>query len=727
MEIEMNQDEVRKIGAAAAERADAGITRRQALRGLGTAMAAAVAGSSSNHIALVGAEALAPKALREIRLIENVWIPMSDGVRIAARVWLPVDAEINKVPAIMEYIPYRKRDGTRGYDDPRMKYWAARGYAYVRPDIRGSGDSEGILVDEYVKQEQDDGVEIIRWLARQPWSSGSVGMVGISWGGFSALQVAARRPPELKAIITHCSTDDRYATDAHYIGGCILQDMFLWGGDFFSRQASPPDPEIVGAERWQSMWMERLEKLECRVADWMQHQHRDAFWKHGSVSENYDAIQCPVYAIGGWVDPYAEAIPRMMRGLQAPRLGLIGPWAHDYPNNGVPGPTINYYDHALRWWDQWLKGIDTGIRREPMVRVWMQEEAPCCGMTETPGRWVAEKEWPSPRIKPRRFYLSGDKLTPQAGPENARELAPAQTIGMAGGNMLPGDMNADLPKDQRLDDGRSLCFDSEPLTEEIEILGASIVELDLAVDKPVALVAVRLNEVSPDGASRRVTYGVLNLTHRNSHESPAPLVPGKRYRVPVQLKDIAHSFSPGNRLRVAVSTSYWPMVLPSPEAVRLTLYSGPNHLLLPVRTPATADTQLTSLGTGSKRSPRKPARSEEPSALGKHFVTDLATGKVMMRIPYSEYGGRIAEIGTIVSGGGEQSMDIFDDDPEGATVIDRRWRGWERGDWRCRVDTQMKLTLERTEYLLEASVEARGGEKMVFTRTWNHRIPRRLV
>jgi hypothetical protein len=222
----MNRPEYAAAGAA--------ITRRDVLHGLAAAAAAA---ATAGVPAAVAGEPPPPRPLRKLRLIETAWVPMSDGVRLAARIWLPADAEADKVPAIVEYIPYGRRN-TRDADDPRAKYWAARGYAYVRPDIRGSGDSDGILADEYTKQEQDDGVELIHWLARQPWCTGAVGMVGISWGGFSALQVAARQPPELKAIITHCSTDDRYADDAHYIGG---QERRLRGPASRPRSSSVPD------------------------------------------------------------------------------------------------------------------------------------------------------------------------------------------------------------------------------------------------------------------------------------------------------------------------------------------------------------------------------------------------------------------------------------------------------------------------------------------------------
>ncbi len=183
---------------------------------------------------------------RKVRVIEHMPIPLKDGTTLAARIWLPEDAEQNPVPAILEYLPYRKRDGTYERDALTHPYLAGHGYAGVRVDIRGSGESDGLLFDEYAQQEQDDGVELIAWLAAQPWCSGAVGMMGISWGGFNGLQIAARRPPALKAIVTICSTDDRYADDAHYMGGTLLTAGLGWGSFFFGSMCLPPDPVLVG-------------------------------------------------------------------------------------------------------------------------------------------------------------------------------------------------------------------------------------------------------------------------------------------------------------------------------------------------------------------------------------------------------------------------------------------------------------------------------------------------
>ncbi|HEY5738795.1 MAG TPA: CocE/NonD family hydrolase, partial [Gammaproteobacteria bacterium] len=301
---------------------------------------------------------------RPIEEIENLYIPLADGTRLAARLWLPTDARRDPVPAILEYIPYRKRDFMRLRDEPIHRYYAGHGYAAIRVDLRGSGDSEGLLEDEYLPREQLDALEVIDWLAAQPWCDGKVGMTGISWGGFNALQVAAHRPPALRAIITLCASDDRYADDAHFMGGCLLNENQIWGTAFFANNALPPDPALAG-DRWREMWLRRLEANRPFPALWLRHQRRDDYWKQGSVCEDFSRIGCAVYAVGGWADGYSNAVPRLLAGLECPRKGLIGPWAHTFPHNGIPGPAIGYLQEALRWWDHWLKGSDDGIMDEP--------------------------------------------------------------------------------------------------------------------------------------------------------------------------------------------------------------------------------------------------------------------------------------------------------------------------------------------------------------------------
>ena len=670
---------------------------------------------------------------RRVREIENCWIPMRDGCRLAARIWLPDDAEISPVPAILEYIPYRKRDLTRSRDEPMHHYFAGHGYAAVRVDLRGSGESDGILLDEYLEQEQSDGVEVIAWLAAQPWCSGAVGMMGKSWGGFNSLQVAARRPAALRAILTVCSTDDRYADDAHYMGGCLLNENLIWGSVLLGFNAYPPDPELVG-ERWRAMWLERLERTELLPETWIRHPRRDAYWKHGSVREDYGAIACAVYAIGGWADAYTNAIPRLLAGLRCPRKGLIGPWGHVYPHDGVPGPAIGFLQEALRWWDQWLKGIHSGIMDEPMLRVWMQESVPPKAFyDERPGRWVAEESWPSPRIVPRRWIVNRSRLDDAARPEFRMDFLCPQTTGVSAGDWCGFGLQGETPIDQREDAGNSVIFDSAPLEGRLEILGAPEVTLELAVDRPSAFLAVRLEDVAADGSSTRVTYGLLNLTHRDGHECPSPLEPGRRYRIRLKLNDVAHAFPAGNRLRVAVSTSYWPLAWPSPEPVMLTLFTGSGSTLeLPIRAPRLDDADLSAFAD-PEAAPASEQTELSPGGFRRTIERDLTTNETTYTtfVEGGDFGAAgLARVEAIDLEVGQSLLKRFvirDDDPLSARAEVNLRSALRRGDWSTRISVRTAFHATKESFELEAELVAHEGETRVFSRTWNRSVPRDLV
>ncbi|MDD9207236.1 CocE/NonD family hydrolase, partial [Georgenia sp. 10Sc9-8] len=531
----------------------------------------------------------------EVTEEEHLWIQMSDGTRLAARLWRPVASEVDPVPAVLEMIPYRKRDLTAQRDSIHHPYMAGHGYACLRVDLRGSGDSEGVLTDEYLEQELCDAEEVLAWLADQPWCTGRTGMMGISWGGFNALQVAARRPPSLGAIVTVASTDDRYADDVHYMGGCLLTDNLSWASTMFAYTSSPPDPAIVG-DRWKDMWVDRLEGSGLWLEEWLSHQRRDEYWQHGSVNEDMSAIQCPVFAVSGWADGYSNSVFRLLRDLDVPTRGLIGPWSHKYPHLGQPGPAIGFLQEVVAWWDHWLKdgdGEEDGPAREvdrttdwPALTIWMQDTVPpSTTYDERPGRWVGEPRWPSPRIDLTRFPLGRNRI---AAP-GERELSPPLTVqsplsvGQFAGKWCSYNAPPDMPYDQREEDGGSMTFDSDPLVERLEVLGSPVVELDLAADQPVAMVAVRLSDVAPSGQATRVSYGVYNLNHHSGSNTPQELEPGEWHRIAVRLNGMAQSFPAGHRLRLSISTSYWPVVWPSPEPLRLTVRPELSSLVLPVR------------------------------------------------------------------------------------------------------------------------------------------------
>ncbi len=548
------------------------------------------------------------RRLKPVRTIEHAAVPLADGTRLAGRIWLPEDADAVPVPAILDFLPYRYGDLMAPRDSAVYPYLAARGYACARVDLRGTGNSEGIITDEYSPEELSDALEVIAWLAGRPWCDGGVGMTGISWGGFNSLQVAALRPPALKAIITMCASDDRYADDVHYRGGCILGiDMLQWAGSMLTWNALPPDPRVVG-EGWREAWHRRIIETPAFIEAWLAHQSRDDYWRHGSVCEDYDAIEVPVYAVGGWSDGYSDAILRLLAGLSAPRKGLIGPWSHAYPNWSVPGPRIGYLEEALRWWDHWLKGEPNGIMDEPMLRVFMQHHTePAAFHAEWPGRFVAERTWPPADGRERLVLFAG---SPDAGAGAAgavgdpgagtlgRSPGDGQTIrhrgeddaGLDAGALTAEGGAGDWPPDQRAEDGRSLSFTSFPLAGPIEILGTPTVGLEVAADQPVAAVVVRLCDVAPTGESLLVTRGVLNLTRRHGFDHVEPLEPGRLERVVVPCKAIAHRFEAGHRIRLAVSSTYWPWIWPAPERFELTLACGPaTYLDLPVRQPQPDD------------------------------------------------------------------------------------------------------------------------------------------
>jgi len=524
--------------------------------------------------------------------------------------------------------------------------------------------------------------------------------MGISWGGFNALQVAALRPPALKAIITLCSTDDRYRDDVHYMGGTLLRAGFGWASFLFGAMCHPPDPALVG-DRWKAMWLERLNSLPLFLELWTRHQWRDDYWKHGSICEDYAAIQCPVFAVGGWTDGYTNTIPRLLQHLAVPRKGLIGPWAHAYPHFALPGPQIGFLQEALRWWDHWLKGLDNGVMDEPMLRAWMTESVrPAPFHQELPGRWIAEPSWPPPGVVMHRLCLTDAGLRTDPAPLTARSICSAQTVGSNGGSWCPFGRAADLAGEQREDDARSLVFDTAPLDTRIEILGAPVVTLDLAVDRPVANLAVRLCDVHPDAASLRVSFGVLNLTHRDGHAAPAPLVPGQRYTVRIQLNDAGSVFPVGHRIRVALSTTYWPMVWPAPDNATVTLFGG--SLDLPVRVPSAADALLPVL--------------PEPETAPPEPTTNIRQGVV-----------RIDRLGLELGTEGNFNAHIDENDPLSAATEMRQTQTVSRGTWQIRIETQLRLSCTHDEFLIRATMRACEGDTEICHRSWDSSVPRHLV
>jgi uncharacterized protein len=663
---------------------------------------------------------------RHFRVVENEWLMLLDGCRLAARLWIPDGADSTPVPVVLEYIPYRKRDATRALDDHTGQGLAQYGIAFARVDIRGSGDSDGALLGEYTRQEHEDALEIITWLAGRPWANGSVGMRGISWGGFTTLQVAAMAPPELKAIMPVCFTDNQFTDDAHYLGGALCNANYFWGTMFQTVMTAPPDPEIVG-DRWRQMWLARLEAAPPILSQWTSHQRFDEHWKAGSVAVDYSRIKCPVYAVGGLTDHFVDVNARLIAHLKVPCKCLIGPWAHNYPDDGNPGPGLAWIHEEVRWWEHWLKGIETGIMDEPVFRVFVCDKTPVeVYPRPVPGRWVAESAWPSPHIGEQTLYLGRTALEPVPGNPVERRYKAGRIVGLRRGEPDAFFFPIDFPQDQAPDDELSLTFDSAPLQADIDVVGTPVLKVRVSADVAVAKLAVRLNEVTPQGHSWLISSGILNLTHRMSHERPEPLEPGRPYDVRIPMFFTAKSLKRGNRIRIAISESFWPLVWPSPQLPTLTITAGVSALTLPVRPRPTEEAEFSIPILSGVLGDQHP-----PTAAGTLSLVDSGPGidrtvvreKVWDLAPVT-----IPDVGTrLTAGWTRATMRMNENDPNSCV-----WTGGylfrvEREKWDAVVRGTFEVTSSPTAFHVTESIEAQDADKPIFGRSWNHIIKRDLM
>lgn len=664
-------------------------------------------------------------------------ITLSDGCQLSVRIWMPANATEVPVPAIVEHLPYRKRDGTVARDEATHPWFAGNGYACLRVDMRGNGDSQGFMDDEYTQQELQDACEVIAWAASQPWCNGKVGMMGISWGGFNALQVAALRPPALKAIISVCSSVDRFADDIHYKGGCLLSENIGWAANMLSYSSRPPDPALVGDD-WRRMWLDRLDRLPFLIKPWLNHQTRDAYWKHGSVCENYQAIDAAVLAIGGWHDGYRNTVSHLLTHLQAPVKGIMGPWIHKYPHQAAPQPAIGFLQEAKRWWDRWLKDIDTGVEQLPAFRTWMMDSVePARWHPQRPGRWVSESCWPADSVKDQRFFFANNAQgrlhlsDTDSGHEIAATVDSAQHCGQASGEFFPFNFGPELPDEQSSDDALSIVFDSQPMSNSIDILGAPVVRLRLSSSASRAFVCVRLCEIRLDGRSALITSGFLNLTHRLSHEDPQRLPVNEVFDVSLVLDQIAFSLPAGHRLRVAVSNAYWPFIWPCAEAGTLTLEQG--ELQLPCR--ENVPDSGSDGGVRGNEVEFEPAESapawqadtiRQPSS-SRDVLWDATSGEVTTEI-INDFGENRDHLHGLVSGSiTQERWSIHPDDPLSARAHITWQQNGGRDEWEWSTDVDVNMHCDADYFYVTATVVAFEGDSLVYARDFDERIERQFV
>ena len=661
-------------------------------------------------------------------VIENTWITLADGTRLGARIWMPDGAKAEPVPAILEFLPYRKRDGTSPRDESTYPTFADAGYAGVRVDIRGSGESEGVIDGEYTPRELSDALEVIDWIVAQDWSSGAVGMMGISWGGFNCLQVAALKHPALKAVISLASSTDRYNDDIHYKNGCHLSANLAWASNMLAYQSRAPDPAIVG-DAWRAMWLERLQGEPFMLEEWLQHQRRDAFWEHGSICEDFDGFAVPALVIAGWADGYRNTPLKAVEGLGPKAKALLGPWVHKYPHFAWPKPRMDFLAEAVAWWDRWLKDVPNGAEALPQVRAYILDgPRPAKRRAKDPGRWVAQDHWATPetmelRADAQRCLSAGGGDGAATGTASAFvTLKSPHDTGIMGGEYFTLKPDAEMAGDQRRDDAGSLVFETAVLEAPIEILGQPQVTLSFVPEARSGNLIARLVDVHPDGTATRVSFGVLNLAHRDGHAEPTALVPGESVTVTVVLDACGYRFGPGHSLRLSLSTAYWPIVLPAPDDGGIAIDTGTLALSLPLL----GDVTAIDLPEPANPDPLPTYIEHEPSQTRRTVEHDLENGLTHYRI--LEDTGLFEHPGTGLATRQvrDEVWSIDPSDPLSMQGVSTWTTEMRRPGWVVRTRTVARLSCTAADWLISAEAVGTEGENdsEVTRKTWEKRIPR---
>ena len=592
--------------------------------------------------------------------VESGWLTMPDGVRLAVDFYRPVARTPDeKFPVVLEAVPYRKDDSFALRDYPIYAYLARRGIAGARVDVRGTGASEGHLPDrEYSDAELADLETIVAQLAALPWSNGNVGMQGISWSAFNAIMTAMRRPPALRAILVAHGSHDLYANDLHAIDGLLHVDIFEVE---MATESIVPRPPAYSLD--QDFFRDRFD-TEPWTLIYLRHQRDGAFWRSGrSLFTAYDAIEVPVYAIGGLLDGYRDVVPHLLANVASPMKGELGPWSHDWPDTGVPGPNHEWRQTAVRWWQQWLNGVETGVMTEPRFTVFMRGTVPPdVGLSQTPGAFWSE-DWPVASAVPTRSWPQMDgTLTRTPAPPGTQRLTYRADTGAGLLNWwgeTTGDVGAAAAD--------ALVYDSQPLSETLYLLGIPEARLTVSADAPLAHWVTRLEDVWPDGQVSLVTGGAVNAAQRHSRTRPEAIVPGEAFVLEIPLRFTTWTFLPGHCIRLVVANGQFGMFWPTPYPMTTTLHLGDtaSALVLPLVSPTT-----------SPPPPRRPPepREERPDARLLAASDDQETANLDLT-PYRVE--RDPATGHTTLTAGESSA---------WAVAGREYRAWNRVTHRVRPD-----------------------------------------
>lgn len=654
-----------------------------------------------------------------VLLERDLRIPVRDEITLSADVYRPASGE--PVPAILEQVPYRKDDVAAVRDRLLGRALAERGFALVRVDVRGTGRSEGLAVDEYTEAEQEDGAETVAWLAEQDWCSGAVGAYGVSYGGFAALQLASRRPPGLGAIAAVYATDDRYTDDVHYYGGALCAlELVHYPLRMLAMNALPPGPPLDEAGR--TDWLERIDRTPPWVVRWLAEQRDGPYWRNGSLRPAYERIACPTLLVGGWRDGYVNAAVRMAQRLQAASSLVVGPWPHVRPNLAHVPPTIDLVGLLASWFGRHLRGDSSDD--EPGSLVYVQDfDDPSRVPERISGTWRRFRGWPNGGGTVVRLHLdSAGRLSEAPGPPAELALEHAPHAGTQTGIWCPPPPPHGLPGDQRPDELHALTFTTAPLEEELVCLGFPRVRVSVAHPGPTALLSAKLADVDAAGRSQLVTRGVLNLSHRESHEDPTPLPPSEWTPVEVELNATAWRFPPGHRLRLALASSDWPTVWPAPTTQRLRVRVGAGaSLALPLAPP----------GKSVHVEPAPPWTREPALTSGTPAATWRVVRDGLARAAGIEatwdHGYAVSDTETSVRETRRFLAMASETDPLDVVVEGDISFELSRPDVTARTSGHARFTCAESEFGAELSLEIEADGQVFARRTWYERVPRDLV
>lgn len=666
-----------------------------------------------------------------VTINHNIRIPVRDGLELSANLFLPEPQESAETfPVILEMIPYRKDDWRYNSDVARMSYLAQHGFAGCRLDVRGTGSSPGIALDEYTLAESQDGYDAVEWLAAQPWCNGAVGMWGISYGGFTAIQVAKMQPPHLKAIVPMYATDDRYLDDVHYIGGCkTASELAQYAVSMVGMNALPPAPDYT-PENWAERWKERLEQTPPWLLNWLRQQQDGPYWRRGSLAPDYDQITCAIYHITGWMDGYTNAAFRMQeKCVNAPRKMLCGNWSHTYPDDGYPGPNLDWLHEMLRFFAYWLKGDDNGVMEEPPVTLFRRQyTAPEPFPAAMNGEWISAPAFPVPGAREQALYLHDRALYAEPCPQAAGdEYAHIPTLGVqAGLSWGAGAAPTGLARDLRRDEALGLTYTSEPFDEPLDIVGFPRAMLHLSSSAPVAHVVVRLSDVAPDGVSSLVTTGILNLTHRDGHEHPQPLLPGEIYAVEVPLKAAGYRFLPGHRLRLSVASAYWPVIFPSPYPAANTLHRGPqrpSRLILPTLPPDAALLPPPTFKETPTPLPQVGSGSEDPPVW--RITEDVMANSVTVHL--YDGGATVLPSGASLFSSEEIRLTAFHHDPAHASLFNEVVYRLAQHGYEIEILASGTIRATQSDFHIDIQLQVLLNGNPFWNKSWLESVPRRLL